>query len=127
MTAIPPERPDTGEAAADGGWIREVVRTRRLLAGLFVLMIVGAISTFYQAVALYVCSRHPDDYCDRNFLTVGHILAPWGLFVVFGACLVASLVMLRRGRRAFYVPLWGALAMVVCSLLAYYLFVLAMR
>jgi hypothetical protein len=45
-------------------------------------------------------------------------VAPPGLWVIFGISLIVSIARLVRGKVAFFVPLIGAAAMLVCVVLA---------
>ena len=60
-----------------------------------------------------ICVDHPEA-CDQALLAFGNFMGAPILLIIFIASIVVSVVLLHRQRRAFYVPLIGAAAMIGC-------------
>lgn len=74
----------------------------------------GALSIL-PAMSLHdsVCINHPGE-CDEALRAFANFMGRPALLIIFGASIVVSIVLLITQRRAFYVPLIGAAAMIGC-------------
>jgi len=88
------------------------LRTGLLLGGLLLFMGVLRLPT---AMSLhdFTCNLYPED-CDEGLIALANFLGGPALLVIFGVSIVVSIVLLALHRRAFYVPLVGAVGMIAC-------------
>ena len=102
-TPRPPSSDDDGTPAGERTGTDRAITTVMLAVALF---ITGALS-----VAATLGVGYCTDTCSAAIF-VGNILARGGLFFVFLVSLVVSIATIRRGKRAFYVPLVGVATMI---------------
>jgi uncharacterized BrkB/YihY/UPF0761 family membrane protein len=79
-----------------------------------VLMVLGVIGFVFLAfISLFfamISDGCMSGTCDYSLMTVGYLLALAGPPIVFVAAIVWTIVRLTRGKRAWWVPLVGAVA-----------------
>jgi uncharacterized BrkB/YihY/UPF0761 family membrane protein len=114
MSALPApaSQPDEGTDPARRRKSADRVVTIVLLVGLFLLM---GLLAFVPSMSLHslVCINHPGQ-CDEALLAFANFMGTPALLIIFLASIAVSVVLLRRQRRAFYIPLIGAAAMIGC-------------
>jgi len=100
------------EAAARARESKDRLLTGLLLGGLLLFMAILRLPT---AMSLhdFTCSLHPAD-CNEGLIALANFLGGPALLVIFAVSVVVSVILLALHRRAFYVPLVGAAAMIVC-------------
>ena len=118
MTAPPPRSPQRDAAPSDGARSTDLAVTSLLLVALFVLALVFGILSIF---GIRDCADFSSGPCNETEVAISAALAPAGLWVIFGISLVVSVVLLTRRKRAFYVPLLGTGAMIICFSMASYL------
>jgi len=59
------------------------------------------------------CSYHPAA-CNEGLIAFANIFGMPALLLIFVVSIVVSVVLLKRQKRAFFVPLLGAVAMIGC-------------
>ena len=86
--------------------------TLLLFVGLLLLM---GVLRIMPSVSLHsvVCIDHPGE-CDEALLAFADFMGGPAFLIIFGASILVSVVLLIRRRRAFYVPVIGAAAMIGC-------------
>ena len=89
---------------------------RGLTIGLLVaLLLLMGVLAILPGMSLHgaICSDHPGE-CYEGLLAFANFMGGPALLIIFVASILVSVVLLIRRRRAFYVPVIGAAAMIGC-------------
>ena len=114
MPAPPPQLPAHEDVVLARLRKKDRLLTGLLLGGLFLFMYVLMIPVAMgMAGAAANCSDEPAG-CNEGLIAFSQFLGIPALLVIFVASIIVSVIRISRHKRAFYVPLLGAGAMIVC-------------
>jgi hypothetical protein len=111
----PPERASQPDEDANPALRREST-DRGLTIGLHVaLLLLMGVLAIIPGMSLHdwLCINHPGE-CNETLRAFANFMGRPALLIIFGVSILVSVILIVRNRRAFYVPIIGAVAMIGC-------------